>query len=64
MIDTEYLKSIEGQTLTDTIEATLEETHPNYRIKKPGYGYTQEVNPARLNLHVNENNIILGYSWG
>ena len=49
-----------GQPLTDD----LREQFSDARIKEPGYAYTMDHNPFRLNVHVDKDGIITKFTYG
>ena len=58
------LENLVGQVLTDEMLYHLRGTHSKVRVKKPGSSYTQESKPFRLNIVVDENNIVTGFHFG
>ncbi len=53
------------QARTGVVErATLESGARTARIIRPGMAYTQEFNPDRLNIHVDDGNRIIGLTCG
>ena len=58
------LDSLVGQVLTDDLLYHMRGTHTAVRVKRPGNSYTTESKPFRLNIVVDDNNIITGYHFG
>jgi hypothetical protein len=52
-----------GRTLTKAMEDQLDAI-PNIRIKRAGYIYTADLRTGRLNIHVDDNNVVTHISHG
>lgn len=46
-----------GKPLTESIEKQLR-SFGDIRIKRPGFMYTQDFKPSRINIVVDKNNIV------
>ena len=53
-----------GEELTPELEVEFKTEFGNIRIKRPGYAYTADWKPFRLNIHVDKDNVITGTDNG
>ncbi|KAJ5185689.1 hypothetical protein N7491_006440 [Penicillium cf. griseofulvum] len=64
---TEWINKLLGKTICDTSNETCfakKDLPPSHRILKPGDLQTQEYNPERLNVYVNQDGTVHDVKFG